>query len=314
MDDRVLEYKSMPKPAKQYFPFRNHYNVGLLLFGRGRGETDWSLRDIRRQRDLTNERCDLARRIATIVHQHEALRGVTTFYAPRLDFSGRIAKLPEFTHRIELAMPPDRITMLRDDGSDGTEIPPGTAVLLNGADCPSVFFFLPQEERVARLLATHCARWSLLNQCRVLGKHPQRTYEGVVENAIETLGKENVREIQVHIACSISGKHFRHSVDDPRYGEQNKNLVQYVVQKWGAECFVGNLHDGRLHLPALVRAQCRELGILDEHITRDDEDTFSATEPCSEEPKWWSYVRATTRPKERQNAYKRNLAIMVHRQ
>ncbi len=314
-DGIFSEEKSMQivRPTKQYFPFYRH-PIGILLYGRKRGKMNGNLNLLQTRDDVNSRGSTCANMLAQIISAHDNLRGVSKFFAPVLDFSGTVSNHHELTEAIPL--PEDTATLFRSlpgSGSDGVEIPPGAAGIITGADCPVVTFFLPKYGNApSRAIATHGARWALVNRQRVLGETGTiRPHEGLVEGAVEMLGGENAPRILVHIALSIAGKHFRHPLNDPRYADINKLLIAYISKHWGEECFVGDIEEGMLHLPFLIAAQCIRAGIPEANISWDEEDTYGATEPCSTEPKWWSHRRESQQHNGR-DADKRNLVLILH--
>ncbi len=185
------------------------------------------------------------------------------------------------------------------DGLSG--LSPSQGFVMSAADCALIV--VRSDETT---VAAHAGRDSVIDMLLMKGE-PGRASESVVHN-ICTLARENedLENLKVWIGFSISaGRHFQHAVNSTAY-PHNKKLVEYISQKYGAECFKDDGQGGALgwlDLKELIRRQFIQCGIKEQDIELDSVCTRS--DMRDGKPVWYSNVR---------NGVERNLiAVTVNK-
>jgi hypothetical protein len=180
----------------------------------------------------------------------------------------------------------------RGKPGEGAVIMPGTSFWTTSADCPMILIY---DEETKQAAASHSGRDSLItydnNQSKI------RPNDSVIEGIIKTFPESRHAYLKVFFVCRIEPEHFANPINDKKHGERNKKIIDTVVTKWGTECIIGDLNEGHISLPILIRKQCEYYGIPKDHITDGGLDTFS-------DPHLWSH---------RDGNKERNGIFVVHR-
>ncbi|HEU0081155.1 MAG TPA: laccase domain-containing protein [Candidatus Paceibacterota bacterium] len=149
--------------------------------------------------------------------------------------------------------------------ADGVTLRWRQAALFCTRDCPTVVMCLPH---MGLAVAAHAGRQSLLGG--------PRFESSVVGEMAKKFSPRDLSRVEVAIVLSVAGERFHHRPDHPVYGPKNRDLIAFVKEAYGSECFVDE-GVGALSLPMLVKKQCVQAGIRAEKVFHDGIDTYSAT-------------------------------------
>jgi copper oxidase (laccase) domain-containing protein len=203
------------------------------------------------------------------------------------DFNGRITSAHSMTLSHGKAM-----DLYHRTSADGVVLEKGQAAAFATGDCPTVIMY---DKKSTRLVAAHAGRKSLLGSFSEL---PHGFAHGVVpeNNVIGMMFKEfdfrkvKLEDICVYVTLGISGGHFSHPINHPRYGLANARMVAFVIKKFGSQCVVESKL-GTISLFDIIRTQCRAKGIPSLNIRYDSVDTFSDRDSRSGEYLYYSNRR-----------------------
>lgn len=158
--------------------------------------------------------------------------------------------------------------------ADGILLQEKEAMMIASGDCPTLVIMACDT-----VIAAHCGRESLLKGMRY-GKD-------VVTNAVEMLIEHtqcNVEEISTYLTGGINAEHFDHSPKAPKYGNRNREMIDFIIDTWGPECVKYPKTRGCINLNGIVERQLELLGIPPVNMTHDSIDTFTS-------PLLWSHRR-----------------------
>lgn len=172
---------------------------------------------------------------------------------------------------------------------DGVEIRTGlladAVVLRKGesagivtGDCPTLVI---ENIKTGDTVASHAGRDSNIDRQKIDTGIPSREHDGVV-SSILSFTQWNPEDLRIFICAGIAPEHFDHPWAHPTYGESNKKMTEWISENYGRECVLGDVENGCIDMPALIRAQCIHSGISAEHIQHDGIDTYS-------DERFWSH-------------------------
>jgi hypothetical protein len=177
--------------------------------------------------------------------------------------------------------------------AEGIVIPNGTSFWTTSADCPMIVIYNPEGTEVA---ASHSGRDSLIDSDFLMGK-PARENFSVVDGLVKTFPQALRPKLKVFFVSRIGAEHFAHPFDHDPTGPRNKRIIETIVERFGRDCIVGELEQGHISLPMLIRRQCEAYGISQENIMDGGLDTYTDTN-------LWSHRRGNTK--------ERNGILVIH--
>jgi hypothetical protein len=208
-----------------------------------------SLRDLYHQDDVARDP-DLASFVAEALGEHDIQVG----YAPSVAaMNAEVVARDDLSTRIELA--PGRILYRNKDvPADGVRISQGEAFVMSNAGCPPVV-----THGRGRTFVGHMGRKSGIDEDRIRSGTPRR-FESVLHALAAEYEALNIplHEVQVLMLFSIKSEDFTHPFDHPDHGRFNRDMYHDVWARWGDGIMTEG--DGRLSMPALARAQAKEIG------------------------------------------------------
>ena len=306
------------KPTKIIKPFDN---VEIRLFGRNKGQTDWSIKDLQTSEDLWGN----SPQVKTYWHIDEiardaGLKSPRVLYAPSPTFDAKIASAKEFEGKgIQYTNPEwrdqnDQFNVILGRGvkADGCDVPKGSAFWLSSADCPTL---IVTDGR--RVICAHCGYKSLVDLQALVGK-PTRPYFSVVDAVIAEFTKISVppKKLKAFVTLGI-GPHFvvmrsvRQEID-----HEGDRILVYEKEKfatheanWKKARFFKTTpsYDIATEIRKLTECQCLNRGIG--NVRTDDNDTF-ADKDKDGKFLWWSYERAMKQSPA--DKLKRNGVMVIH--
>ncbi len=259
--------------------------VSIYYFGRIGG--DWKL-GFPIQGLLSDRETVVAREISSFAHR----LGVNTVLAPNVSkASGKIARAEDLPIKVKGDDPPIiRRGLVEKNGGlhlefhDGAILGANEAFYVATGDCPTVIVTSNDSKKV---IATHGGRDCLIDQEMILSGKPSRKNFSVVDSIMESFEGKNPERISVFIALGIGAEHFHHKWSDPKWGEVNRTLTNYVIQNFGRRCIEGEREKGCINLPKIIFRQFEKYGVGE--LEWDGCDTYSDTE--NGEHLWHSHRR-----------------------
>lgn len=145
--------------------------------------------------------------------------------------------------------------------ADGVPIASGEAFVISPSSCPITLM-----ERAGTALGLHTGRDCLIDRELVMYGRPAtgRKYHSICFAALQYL--QEPREVQVKVLWSVPGHRFPHPLEGPTHGDFNQKLHKLLVGRWGADCAPMRGGVFYLDLPKLIKAQCLEFGVPEDHI------------------------------------------------
>ncbi len=148
--------------------------------------------------------------------------------------------------------------------SDGVLLYKNQGAIIVTGDCPTIILYT--DDVKDPIIATHAGRNSLHT---TLGNIHCNKYESVVYAGVDLLIKHGIirQNIKVRITAGIEKEYFTHPLDNCKYGEQNKKLVEYFAKLGAADL---NDKYGKIDLKKAIMAQLIRMGVPEENITTDE--------------------------------------------
>ena len=277
------------KPTKIIKPFDN---VEIRLFGRNKGQTDWSIKDLQTSEDLWGN----SPQVKTYWHIDEiardaGLKSPRVLYAPSPTFDAKIASAKEFEGKgIQYTNPEwrdqnDQFNVILGRGvkADGCDVPKGSAFWLSSADCPTLI--ITDGEKV---VCAHCGYKSLVDRETLwcIRGTSIRSHFSVVDAVLEQFA-------DIDISRRVNLRAFVTLGIGPHWSEASETELEKLVFYEGLAC--ENPRESyrigrkKLNIVELVRCQCLNRGIG--NVRTDNNDTFTNKDE-NENFLWWSYERA----------------------
>jgi copper oxidase (laccase) domain-containing protein len=235
--------------------------------------------------------------------------GIGRLYAPNPSKSNaRIAEKEEFGAPMPAK---EHIPFYSGVEADGVVLnKPGDGAVILSADCPTITVWNSIENpKNRKVIVAHAGRDSLLDKSIFMGHSKSRMqYSSVVDAVLAQFEPAVHCRLSVHSSLGIAARKFLHPANDKEYAKQNSAMIEYVCDRFGAECFNGNSDDGALNLHALIKRQFEIAGVNPRNIHRDLHDTYSGKRRMTgKQLQWHSHRRAG------QNGYTgRNAVLVLH--
>ncbi len=194
-----------------------------------------------------------------------ARQGIRSAYAPTVRrMSGSILMPSQFRTMVPL---PNGVLMLRPMLScDGTFIGSGEAFSMAAAGCILAALTFRNRKGEPACIVAHGGKASLVDLDLVFTGTVSRPYFGVID-AMVAAGIEhggNPADMTFRSFFAKPWEDYRHSTDDPVYGEKNFMLVSALESRYGCEAGVITYDpygDEYLSMENLAAAQARHAGI-----------------------------------------------------
>ena len=194
--------------------------------------------------------------------------GQSTIAIPQVyTFSANTGSYDDFPTHYQI----ENVKILTGLHTDAVILKPGQAAGIVTGDCPTIVI---ENTKTGEVAAAHGVRNSNIDRKNIDTGIPSRPYEGVVASVLDYT-KWRPEDLHVFVCAGIAPEHFEHPWSDPTYGEPNRAMVKWIIEKYGEQCVFGNPEDGRIDLFALIKSQCVQFGIDAEHIQHDTLDTYS---------------------------------------
>lgn len=167
---------------------------------------------------------------------------------------------------------------------------PGSAMIIQSADCPTCIARLPNET----VVGMHSGLRSLEQWGDLEAHDPTRQYESVLEAGLAGFDPGSHSVTRAALLCGIGPKHFRYPRNHERYGPSNTQLLAQLSKKYGAKVVTG-VDEDEINLQGIVLEQLNALGVPvqdDGVFFTDGICTFSDSVAGDvDEPLWHSHVR-----------------------
>jgi copper oxidase (laccase) domain-containing protein len=166
--------------------------------------------------------------------------------------------------------------------TEGLVLPKNSAVFLCTADCPVI---ICQDRTEDLLIVAHAGLGSIIDKSLILHDHKSRLVESVVDDIMDYLDEEDyeARYLEVHIIGGISHESFVYSPDDQVFGEDNKKLLKFIIDKYGSDVVpLGSSHGG-ISIPNMIKQQLLKWGVRSYEISIDEIDTYT-------DSRFWSHA------------------------
>ncbi len=242
------------KPTKSVELFKGIATVHA--FGRETG--NWRIGDFTKPENF--------RRVAELAQKF----GVDTVWCPQASkFNATIAKPISFgpcdlddNYQHEIA----GIKVMRGTEASGCVVSKGEAFFMATADCP----IMVVRNTIGKIVCAHAGRGELIDPAWVENGRPNyhRRFESVVDAIVSYFGS-CIKQLEIASVFGIRHGHI-HSVNDPKYGDFNLKLRQYIQERWGAEiiCFS---RDEEFLIQRLIGLQWRSRHSIDDRQIWCDE-------------------------------------------
>jgi|GEM_PF-1333932 len=286
-------------PTRRFTPFQN---AEILLYGRNKGQTDWNMTGvyaIAQQRTASPP--DIACQLWRALRYDEELRNsVRDILLPCPTRANAALCTPEMlaqAYSIDGSVDTNAtdpstdqwptLTIWTGFEADGVIVPPGEAMWISSADCPTIIAQSP----CGMMICAHAGRNSLIDVHHLDHGEPGRPYESVTEAIVATFKRANkdVRELRIFVTCGIGADDFTHPLDHPEFGERNAFMME-KLRGLGWGCVETPLEQGRINLYMVIRHQFDKLGVPSGQIQSDGINT--AADMLGDEYLWWSHTRA----------------------
>ena len=220
--------------------------------------------------------------------------GIEKVYIPDCStFTGRVGDSLDFNCGIEIK----GIKFFNEVKTEGLILEPKSASLIRTADCPTI---VCRDIKRGILVAAHAGLGSVIDLSRILsGKTPRRM--SVVDNIINNF--DDLDNLRVNIFCGISYHNFIYSIDDPVYVDNNKKILNYLLNNFKQAVPFRYFHGG-ISINNIIIEQFCSHGIKPEQINIDGIDTF-------ENLAFWSHRRAVLNKRNKSEG--RNAVLVMHR-
>ena len=194
------------------------------------------------------------------------------------------------------------IPSISDGLGDGATLEPGDAYYLPSGDCHTLTVC---NLVTGDVVAAHVGRFNLFDPERLKNAIPSRRYESIMQASMESLRSAHKaaqeyeripsffefdpKDVVVHIACGISGKHFAHTED--KHKKFNRKMANHLRTEYGEEAIVGDPEECRIDMPYIIARYFEMSGVPSKNISHDNVDTFSDVDPATGEHAYWSNTR-----------------------
>lgn len=224
-------------------------------------------------------------------HLHTALGAYTydnqEIFAPRPTLAnGKIIGYEALNKEILL---PNGKKVFRGIDADGVILPIGSSHALSSGDCATIVVHWQGDDGNPHLIAAHAARDSLLDPEFFKDAGKPRTSLSVVENIIKEIPVVCLKTASAWVGMAIgAGTHFSHPTSDVHH-PQNKKRNNFILERYGVQCFDGPNYLGQYCIKEIARAQLEQQGINPKAIEVDDVDTHN--DKVANNFAWHSYRR-----------------------
>ena len=256
------------KPIKIYRPFNG---IEIKLFGK---PDDWNLSRHKFGSVVLN-------RVANITE----MSGVKNILAPRPSmFNAKICDSKDLIERLEIGR---GIKLFRGCDADGVPLKKGEAFWLSSADCPTI---IVTDIKSGKTIAAHGGRNSLMDSVKITTGKKSRKNESVIDSIMSRMKGVNKSDIRAFIVSGVRPENFKHRYSDKNRGVYNKLMVEYVIDKWGRRCVVGEPKDGRISLVEIIKSQFVGYGVKRSQIKSTPIHTYEDRDKKGNYV-WWSNRR-----------------------
>lgn len=216
--------------------------------------------------------------------------GASIYYAPNVSTANAL-RVPRGILRNPVLLSDVRVFGNTREPGDAIMLEPGEGVVMWTGGCGAI---LAEHETTC---VAHAGWRSLVDDDRALNRAcAWRLNESVVETVVRSARNlRNPRGMRVWLRMFISHEALRFPLERGEWAEVNRRRLEYVVNRWGAQCVDCTGEDYGIKLPVLAAAQFYELGV------RDIDLAHSAIEP--EAPVWQDGTKGAPR----------NLTVVVRR-
>jgi hypothetical protein len=227
-------------------------NVESYLFGSRWFEseeysTNWTLSNLRTDDGLDTSRVGC--RIAQIMREYDPRLIAAVAPAP-VDFNAEVINSGDLPTTIAIG---GGLKIKRGVKADGVRIHPGMAHVISSGGCLTLCAARMIKGSPSVVVA-HAGLKSLIDMEVVGGRSKSRRCGSVVDAIIAALGGPDGLVLSAQFGIGPGA--LRHRLDDPKYGDQNERLRQYITKHWGNACIKGTTkQELAIDLSSLVRAQ-----------------------------------------------------------
>jgi copper oxidase (laccase) domain-containing protein len=206
---------------------------------------------------------------------------IEKIYFPDISsFTGEICEHDEFTYSTKVEK--FGLEIFKNKKVEGLVVPNGSAIFLCTADCPVIIYHDLTNDV---LIVAHAGLSSVIDKQKVLTSRRSRFNESVVESIIDYLD-ENIEETddyEIFIVCGISYESFIYSPYDEVHGENNKKILEFIVDKYGIDAVPLGVDHGGISIQNIIKHQFIGWGFDENKIHIDEVDT------CTD-PRWHSHA------------------------
>jgi len=175
---------------------------------------------------------------------------------------------------------PGDLKIITGAKTEGIVVPVGGAILFKTADCYTVTYHDIKNDKV---ITVHAGLKSIIDKQKIITGVESRPHESVVDDMARYMKETDHYEIFLN--GGIGFQSFIYNTNDPVYGETNKKILSYLIDKYGKGAVPLGIKHGGISMKYIIRQQFISYGIDPELIRDDGIDTYS-------DPKFFSHYRA----------------------
>ena len=200
--------------------------------------------------------------------------GISKLYLPNISgFTGVVCEDYQFDYFSKIG----NLDIYNHLKTEGLIIPKQSAALFCTADCPTVVYYDYTRDT---MIAFHAGLGSLVDLPMILTDQRSRFEESVIDDMVGLI--EEPENYEIYIIGCISHNSFIYDLNDQKYGEGNKKILDHLVHNFGGDTVpFGSNHCG-ISLPNIIKRQFLDHGFDTNRIHVDDIDTHT-------DPRFWSH-------------------------
>jgi copper oxidase (laccase) domain-containing protein len=191
-------------------------------------------------------------------------------------FTGTILNSTDFYERGEIR----GVNIMGGRKTEGLILPSQSSVLMRTADCPTIIYHDITNDV---LIVAHAGFGSIIDKQRIVVGFSSRYNESVVDDIMGKVPETD--DYEIHIVCGIHYNSFVYNPSHPIYGEDNKKILDYLIEIYGEIAVPLGLHHGGISIQSIIKKQFLDYGLDVDRISTDNIDTYS-------DPRFWSHSRS----------------------
>lgn len=291
IDRKIAEYTSNEALIKEYqghlhevdmaegrSAVFSHFSQHAKIFVFGK-PTDW------------REDSNLSKLVSLLVSE-----GIKKVFVPDCSkFTAELCSPSDFQKELDVG----GIKFFHGVETEGLMIPQKSAVIFRTADCPTIVLHDMENDL---LLAAHAGLGSIIDVNGINVGMSLRSYESVVDDIVRCTPVSPHYEI--FVLAGISSTNFIYDEKNEKYGEKNKKILSYSIEKYGLNAVPRGRAKGNISLLGIIKCQFERYGFDPQKIVPDGLDTFS-------DSRLWSHHEAS---KYMMNSVDgRNCVLVIHK-